>query len=139
MSRSETNPEAVVRAFYQEWDTVGFRQSYKNHMRDDVVVEIPGTTFTSLQQWLDADDAYNATYDRPYGRVDLRSIAVAGNKVLTEREEVCYNRDTGDEFTGFKTMSTFEVDPQGRITRWADFFDPTPYQPGGSAMPKRKA
>lgn len=138
MSGNNSDPAAIIRAFYDEWDDVGFRQSYKNHMSDDVVVESPGKVHNGLQAWLAADDGYNATYDRPYGKVDLKTIAVTGNQVLTEREEICYNKETGDSFSGFKAMSTFDINADGKITRWAEYYDPSPYLPGGSALPKQK-
>lgn len=51
---------------------------------------------------------------------EMLAIATAGNKVLTERV---------DRFTimGKKielpVMGTFEVNPQGKITAWRDYFD----------------
>jgi len=129
-----TSPEAVVRAMYAAWDTVGFIESYKIYMHDDVIMENPGgAVFHGLEMLIKITENYNERYKRPYARIVVKNLAVNGNTVLTERDETCYNRETGDTFSGFVAMSAFVVE-NGKITRWADYFDPTPYKVG-SALP----
>jgi limonene-1,2-epoxide hydrolase len=86
-----------------------------------------------IDQIMDGVGQYLTVFQRPYARVELVNLAVNGDVVLTERVEVCENRDTGDSYTG-SHMSAFTL-RDGKILRWADYFDPTDYR-NGTALPK---
>ena len=51
---------------------------------------------------------------------DVRAIATAGNKVLTERVDRFTMQGRRVEVP---VMGAFEVDAQGKITAWRDYFD----------------
>lgn len=130
---SDLTPEDVVRSFYDDWDSLGFRKSYEKHLHPDVTVENTG-----FPDWHGRDfvlemlDIYMDTFQRPFARVELHNIASNGNTVLTERTEHNENRETGDVYTG-KLMTTFVIE-DGLIKRWAEYYDPSPYK-FGSAVP----
>jgi limonene-1,2-epoxide hydrolase len=51
---------------------------------------------------------------------ELLAIAVSGDKVLTERVD---RFRVGDKKISLPVMGTFEVDADGRIRAWRDYFD----------------
>lgn len=130
---TEQTPEEIVRSFYNDWDTVGFRKSYEKHLHPDVTVENTG-----FPDWHGRDfvlqmlDIYMDTFQRPYGVVTIHHLLADGNVVLTERTERNENGDTGDSYSG-KLMTTFEIE-DGLIKRWAEYYDPSPYK-FGDAVP----
>ncbi|MBV9841159.1 MAG: nuclear transport factor 2 family protein [Sphingomonadaceae bacterium] len=65
-------------------------------------------------------------------RVETLAIAAQGSKVLTER--VDHMLDAGGNTTGqVAVMGIFEVGDDGRILRWSDYFDPTPFKQAAAA------
>lgn len=71
-------------------------------------------------------DQYLEVSNMPYGRVDMRSVATTGNKVLTEPIDNLYG--DGPETHALPVMGVFEVH-DGLITRYSDYCDPTPFKP----------
>ncbi|MFE3059937.1 nuclear transport factor 2 family protein [Nocardia sp. NPDC059239] len=130
---SDLKPEDVVRSFYADWDTLGFRKSYEKHLHPEVTVENTG-----FPDWHGRDfvlqmlDIYMDAFQRPFGRVEILNMASNGNVVLTERIEHNENRETGDTYSG-KLMTTFVIE-DGLIKRWAEYYDPAPYK-FGAAVP----
>ncbi len=51
---------------------------------------------------------------------EIRSLAVSGNAVLTERVD---RFTVGDKRIELPVMGTFEVDDAGKISAWRDYFD----------------
>ncbi len=51
---------------------------------------------------------------------EIRSLAVRGNTVLTERVD---RFTVGDKRIELPVMGTFEVDGAGKISAWRDYFD----------------
>lgn len=51
---------------------------------------------------------------------EMRALAVVGDKVLTERVD---RFRVGDKAISLPVMGTFEVDAEGRIRAWRDYFD----------------
>ena len=130
---AENSPEAVVRAFYESWDAIGFDASYKQFLADDVVVWNPGLgEWKGLGTVIEGLTAYLAALGRPYCSVDLKHIAVNGNVVLTERVETNRSENGRSTFTG-PLMSRFVVEGD-KIKEWADYYDPSPYK-FGEAVP----
>jgi limonene-1,2-epoxide hydrolase len=52
----------------------------------------------------------------------MLAIAVVGRKVLTERVDHMLDAD-GKKIDLLRVMGIFEVDDNGKITRWRDYFD----------------
>jgi limonene-1,2-epoxide hydrolase len=60
-------------------------------------------------------------------RVENLAIAAQGNKVLTERIDYLMNA-AGEVTLELRVMGIFEVDGDGKIERWADYFDASPFK-----------
>jgi limonene-1,2-epoxide hydrolase len=56
----------------------------------------------------------------PNTTVDVKSLAASGGSVLTERVDNC---EIGGKTVGFECVGVFDVDSEGRITRWRDYYD----------------
>jgi limonene-1,2-epoxide hydrolase len=54
------------------------------------------------------------------------AIAANGNTVLTERTDIFHFKD--GRRAAIRVMGTFDLDPQGRITGWRDYFDMLEFQ-----------
>jgi limonene-1,2-epoxide hydrolase len=135
-SHGVPTPEAVVRAFYDAWDKVGFEDAYKQFLADDVVVWNPGLgDWKGLDTVLQGLSAYLQAFLRPYASVEIKHIAVNGNVVLTERVETNRSEDGSDTYSS-PLMSRFVIEGD-KIKQWADYYDPSPYQ-FGAALPVRQ-
>jgi len=55
-----------------------------------------------------------------YTRVNIKSLAASGGSVLTERVDNC---EIAGKSISFECVSVFDVDPEGRIVRWRDYYD----------------
>jgi limonene-1,2-epoxide hydrolase len=129
-----SSPEDTIRAFFRSWDTDGFELSYRKFLADDVVLWNPGVgEWRGLDTVLAAFSRYLSTFKRPFASVEVLALAVVGDQVLAERIETNRNPDNGDSFT--QPMMSCMTVVDGRITRWADYYDRGPYRPGGEAHP----
>jgi limonene-1,2-epoxide hydrolase len=52
--------------------------------------------------------------------VDIKTLAASGSTVLTERVDNC---EIAGKSIGFEVVGVFDVDSEGRITRWRDYHD----------------
>lgn len=123
-------PREVVEAFFKDWET-GFVEAFDKWLHPDCLWQNSGFPDArgkaAIGQIL---DAYLAVSDKPYGRVEMLSIAVAGNKVLTERIDHLWGDK--DNRHSIRIMGCLEVEGN-RITRYADYTDPRPFLEGGHA------
>lgn len=128
------SPEDIVRAFYAAWDTDGFGPAFRHFFHDDGVwqnnADPPRIGIDAIMQGV---ERYLSVFQRPYARVELTGLAASGDVVLTERIEHCESRERDDTYTGHH-MAAFTI-RDGKILRWADYFDPTDYL-NGTALPK---
>ena len=56
----------------------------------------------------------------PNTTVDIKTLAANGGTVLTERVDNC---EIAGKSIGFEVVGVFDVDSEGRITRWRDYYD----------------
>ena len=56
----------------------------------------------------------------PNTTVYIKSVAASGGSVLTERVDNC---EIAGKTVGFESVGVFDVDSEGRITRWRDYYD----------------
>ena len=70
----------------------------------------------------DAIEATLAQFVTPASSAEfeMTALAVSGDKVLTERVD---RFEIGGKKVAIPVMGTFEVDPDGRIRAWRDYFD----------------
>lgn len=65
-------------------------------------------------------------------KFELLAIAAVGNKVLTERIDYMYDA-AGNQLASIPLMGIFELDADGKIARWSDYFDTAGFQAGMAA------
>lgn len=56
----------------------------------------------------------------PSTRVEVKSLAASGSTVMVERVD---NFDVGGKPIAMEVMGALDVDTDGRITRWRDYYD----------------
>ncbi|WP_197501470.1 limonene-1,2-epoxide hydrolase family protein [Mycobacterium sp. 852002-51057_SCH5723018] len=56
----------------------------------------------------------------PNTTVDIKNLATSGGTVLTERVDNC---EIAGKSVGMEVVGVFDVDSEGRITRWRDYYD----------------
>ena len=56
----------------------------------------------------------------PSTSVEIKSLATSDGTVLTERVD---NFEVGGKQIGMEVVGVFDVDSEGRITRWRDYYD----------------
>ncbi len=61
-------------------------------------------------------------------RIENVAMASTGRKVLTERIDYMLDA-SGATKTEVRCMGAFDVSPEGKITRWADYFDTASLRP----------
>lgn len=112
------DPERIVRDFCQAFSRQDLPELLGYFADDAVYHNVPlepaegrAAIEATLKQFLD-----------PEGEAEfvIRHLAVAGNAVLTERVDRLTLQGRSVEIP---VMGTFELDGQGRITAWRDYFD----------------
>jgi len=123
---SDTSPESVVRNFFKAWESDGFVPAFERYMADDGVWQNAGfPEAIGKQAYMELMAQYNGFSGMPFGRVEIRNIAVNGKAVLTERVDNLFNADRSRTHAA-PIMGTFIVE-KGKIVRYADYFDPRPF------------
>ena len=79
---------------------------------------------TGVDQALAIIDKFEISAGITHFDVDTLSIAVEGDRVLTERVDRLLNCK-GDPVVTLRVMGIFEL-ADGKITAWRDYFDPSP-------------
>lgn len=63
-------------------------------------------------------------------RIEILAAAAAGRTVLTERIDYLLG-PAGETRVELRCMGAFEIDGDGKITRWTDYFDASPFRQAG--------
>ncbi len=121
-----SSAEEVVRNFFGAWETEGFVPAFERYMHPNAVWQNAGfPDAVGRDAYMALLRQYNEFSGMPFGRVELKNIAVSGNAVLTERIDNLFN-SAGDSTHPAPIMGTLVVE-QGLITRYSDYFDPRPF------------
>ncbi len=56
----------------------------------------------------------------PNTTLDIKALASSGGTVLTERVDTC---EIAGKSIAIELVGVFDVGPEGRITRWRDYYD----------------
>jgi limonene-1,2-epoxide hydrolase len=56
----------------------------------------------------------------PNTTIDIKALAASEGTVLTERVDNC---EIAGKTVGMEVVGVFDVDSEGRITRWRDYYD----------------
>jgi limonene-1,2-epoxide hydrolase len=119
---SNTNPESVVRAFFDSWEADGFVTAFQRYLDPEALWQNSGfPDCQGREACMGLLRYYQEFSQMPFARVELKNIATVGNVVLTERVDHLYNADRSRQHSA-PIMGTFEV-RNGLITRYSDYFD----------------
>ena len=112
------NPEDVVRKFCAAVVRRDVKELAGFFTDDAVYHNIPLAPVVGR----DAIEATLAQFVTPASSAEfeMTALAVSGDKVLTERVD---RFEIGGKKVAIPVMGTFEVDPDGRIRAWRDYFD----------------
>ena len=125
-----SDPVTSVTQFLDAWadGKDGFANAVRKWFTPETVWENVGLSKTTgVDQALAMMDGMSAGGIEAL-RVENLAVAAQGNKVLTER--IDYLMDgAGKTLIEARVMGIFEVDPNGKITRWADYFDTAAMKP----------
>lgn len=116
--RSMADAETIVRDFCQAFARQDVQELLGYFAEDAVYHNIP----MAPAEGKPAIEAVLKQFVQPGGRADfeIRHLAVTGNAVLTERIDRLTIQGKPVELP---VMGTFEVNAQGRIQAWRDYFD----------------
>ena len=123
----------TVEAFLGAWSksNAAMLQSYRDYFTDATVWENVGMSRTvGPDAALALLDQFAESLDMGTIKVDLLSIAVDGDRVLTERIDRIIGKD-GTEKIAIQLMGIFEIQ-DGKILGWRDYFDTASFAAGQS-------
>ena len=119
-----------VHRFFKSWEKGSFADlcaSYREYLAPDIVYEnsgVPPCHGIDAAIALIESVCLHPKMDIQTIRVDVKSIAAAPDQVFTER--VDWHYDTKGEATLVPAIcGVMQFNAQGRIARWADYYDPT--------------
>ena len=110
-------PIETIEAFIAAWDEFDLEKIY-SFMADDIEwTDIPLSTVKGIDQVRAKMDGFPGVEAAGF---DTHFIAANGNVVLTERTD--WFQMKGKKRT-IRVMGTFELNEEGKIQRWRDYFD----------------
>lgn len=123
------NPETVVRQFLSDMGRPGgLIKAIENHCAEGCRWENTGLpTAENKAAMVTMMKAFIDGYQLDHMVVELTAIAAAGDKVLTERVDHLKKAD-GTLILSIALAGVLHV-RDGRVTHWADYFDPRPFLP----------
>lgn len=117
-------PREVVESFFKDWE-IGFAEAFEKWLHPECLWQNSGFPDARGKGEISTIlENYLAVSDKPYGRVEMISIATSGNKVLTERIDHLWGDKNNHH--SIRIMGCLEVD-ENLITRYSDYTDPRPF------------
>lgn len=110
-------PIETVTAFIAAWDAYDLEKIYSFMAEDIEWSDVPLSTVNGIDQVRAKMDGFPGVEACGF---DTHQIAASGNVVLTERTD-CFVMK-GRRRT-IRVMGTFELNEEGKIQRWRDYFD----------------
>ncbi len=111
-------------------DTKGITEAYRRWFTPSTIWDNVGFAKTEgLDQALALIDQLGAGMGMASMKFELLAIAAVGDKVLTERIDYMYDA-SGNTIASIPLMGIFELDADGKIKRWSDYFDTAGFQAG---------
>jgi limonene-1,2-epoxide hydrolase len=127
------SPSGIVTAFIDLWEQPeGFPEAVDRFFTEATIYENHGllTTVGKAEAV-----AFYRQFSEQTGmramKIAVRAIAETGRKVLTERIDYLLGAD-GEPVMTVPCMGVFEIDGQGRIAVWRDYFDTVANMPPGA-------
>ena len=115
-------PTETIEAFIAAWDRFDLDAIY-SFMADDIMWEdVPLSTVNGIDQVRAKMDAFPGVEGCGF---DMHHIAANGNVVLTERTDWF---EMKGKKRSIRVMGTFELNAEGKIAKWRDYFDSAEFQ-----------
>lgn len=112
-------PTETVKAFVGHWNSGDMEAMYAMCADNVIWHNIPMEPIEGLAAMRAAVDGFMGPVESC--EWEIHSIAECGNRVLTERTDA-FNLASGRR-AALPVMGTFELDQNGRIAVWRDYFD----------------
>lgn len=121
--------ESAVRNFFNAMSNkAGLIQAIQDHCAEECRWENTGLpTAENKAGMIAMMQGFIDGYQLDHMRIDLVSVAVDGDKVLTERIDYL-NKADGSTVATIALAGVLQV-KEGKIVRWTDYFDPRPFLP----------
>ena len=126
------NALAIVSEFIaaMDADTDGIVAAYRRWFTPSTVWDNVGFAKTEgVDEAIALINQLGANLGMASMRFELLAIASVGDKVLTERIDYMYDA-SGNLLASIPLMGIFELDLDGKIMRWSDYFDTAGFQAG---------
>ena len=113
------SPESVVRKLLRALEDPSKADEIAAHFADDAVYADPRGVYRGM-------DAIKAEFRAQAGmgfgnvKIDIIALVADGGTVMAERID---SWTVGDQLVGVEIIGSFEVDTDGRIKRWRDYYD----------------
>ena len=117
-------PQETVEAFIGHWNACDVGAMMALCADDIVYHNIPMEPIRGTAQMRAMDEGYLGDIERRDWQT--HAIAANGNTVLTERTDIFHFKD--GRRAAIRVMGTFDIDAQGRISGWRDYFDMLEFQ-----------
>ncbi len=122
------DPESVVRAFFAQLSCGQMLEAIEQYMTPDCIWENTGLpTAPNREVITQMMKAFIDGYAMTALVIDVQTLAVTGDAVLTERIDHMDGAG-GKRMLSFPLAGVLRV-RDGRIYKWSDYFDPRPLLP----------
>jgi len=123
------SPEATVREFFNAMSKqAGLIKAIQDYCAEECRWENTGLpTAENKAGMIAMMQGFIDGYQLDHMRIDLMSVAVDGDKVLTERIDHL-NKADGSTVASIALAGVLLV-RGGKVVRWTDYFDPRPFLP----------
>lgn len=117
-------PQETVEAFIGHWNACDVGAMMALCADDIVYHNIPMEPIRGTAQMRAMVEGFLGDIERCDWQT--HAIAANGNTVLTERTDIFHFKD--GRRAAIRVMGTFDIDAQGRISGWRDYFDMLEFQ-----------
>ena len=118
-------PTEIVTRFLDRWnvDLDEIRAALRDTLGTTGVWDnVNMSVTTGAEQAMPMIDAFVALTGFARMGVDMVNLAADGNRVYTERVDRFFD-GAGTEILSLRVMGVFEVNPDGTISQWRDYYD----------------
>ena len=119
------NPVEIVTQFLDRWNTDidGIRAALRDSLGATGVWDNVGMSVTTgAEEAMPMIDAFVGLTGFSRMGVDMINICALENKVFTERIDRFFDA-AGKQIMALRVMGIFEVNPDGTISAWRDYYD----------------
>lgn len=125
--------EQIVAEFLDKWNEgmEVMKQAYRDHFASDAIWEQSGIPTTN---GVDEAVGFLESTEKSAGltKVSVKTLHIAsvGNVVFTERHDAIWAGE--NKLAESQAVGVFEINADGKISAWRDYFDPSHGQSAGA-------